>query len=327
MKFAFLKKLNSKAIAVITIASVVVLGGGTAIAFAATAPKTEAPELSEQEAKAAIFSHAGVTEDDVLSLQIDKGSENGIQVYEVEFKTADKSYDYDIVRSSGEILHSSYDVLGSQNVQEKPDTAVTSSQKETSSAPTAESPAATPNTSSTAPETSKTPASQEQAVSKPSSNQGKTNSASSAVTKEQAKSIALKDAGVSESDTQFVWVKEDYDDGRAVYDVEFYANGVEYDYEIERSTGRIISSDRDIEHYTPSTGGNSGTIISLDEARSIALKKVPGAAASDVRIHLDRDDGRQVYEGEIYYNQMEYEFEIDASTGTVIEWSAERWDD
>ena len=41
---------------------------------------------------------------------------------------------------------------------------------------------------------------------------------------------------------------------------------------------------------------------------------------------VGRDDGRQIYEGEIYYNRMEYEFEIDASTGTIIEWSAEHWD-
>ena len=72
--------------------------------------------------------------------------------------------------------------------------------------------------------------------------------------------------------------------------------------------------------------GGNGTVISVDKARSIALAKVPGASANDIRIHLDRDDGRQIYDGEIYYNRMEYEFEIDASTGTIIEWSAEHWD-
>ena len=129
---------------------------------------------------------------------------------------------------------------------------------------------------------------------------------------------------------RFIWVKEDRDDGRAIYEVEFYANGTEYDYEIEQSTGRILSSDHDIENYSPNTGANAnsgnGAIISLDEARTLVLARVPGATANDVRIQLDRDDGRQIYEGEIYYNQMEYEFEIDASSGNIIEWSAERWD-
>ena len=121
-------------------------------------------------------------------------------------------------------------------------------------------------------------------------------------------------------------MEEDYDDGRLIYDVEFYADGTEYDYEIDQATGRILSSDYDIENYSPGADAGGGTIISADEARGIVLAKVPGAAADDVRIHLDRDDGRQIYEGEIYYDAMEYEFEIDASTGTVIEWSAERWD-
>ena len=310
MKLEFLKKLNAKVIAIAAAAAVFVIGGGTAIALAATSPAPENPELSEQEAKAAVFSHAGVSEQDILSLRIDKGVENGSPVYEIDFTTAEKSYDYDIVRSSGEILHSSYDVLGAEIPKAKEETKESSSQAEASSS----SPA------SSSPSESGSSASKSNAA-QPSNN------TSSAITKDQAKSIALKDAGVSESATQFVWVKEDYDDGRLVYEVEFYANGTEYDYDIDQVTGRILSSDFDIENYSPSNNnGGNGTVISVDKARSIALAKVPGASANDIRIHLDRDDGRQIYEGEIYYNRMEYEFEIDASTGTIIEWSAEHWD-
>ena len=89
--------------------------------------------------------------------------------------------------------------------------------------------------------------------------------------------------------------------------MEFYAKGKEYDYDIEKSTGKILSSDFDIENYTPGNGnsgnannGASGTVLSLDKARSLALARVPGATEKDIRIQLDRDDGRQVYEGEIY---------------------------
>ena len=112
MKLEVLKKLNAKVIAIAAAAAVFVVGGGTAIALATTSPAPENPELSEQEAKAAVFSHAGVSEQDILSLRIDKGVENGSPVYEIDFTPAEKCYDYDIVRSSGEILHSSYDVLG-----------------------------------------------------------------------------------------------------------------------------------------------------------------------------------------------------------------------
>lgn len=330
MKFAFLNKLNAKVVAIIAASVVLVAGGTTAIVLAANASRSDNPQISELEAKAAVFSHAGVTEDEVLSLRIDKGSEDGQQVFEIEFKTAEKSYDYDIARSSGEILHASYDVLVKESGQGKDEAAVPSSQGETSSVP-AEAPS-----SSTAAEPSKAPAgeSASSAVSKeqaapfasPASKEPSSSGASSAVTKDEAKSIALKDAGVAEGDAQFVRVEEDYDDGRAVYDVEFYANGTEYDYEIEQSTGRIISSDFDIEHDSPNSGNAGGTVISVDEARGIALAKVPGATENDIRIKLDRDDGYQIYEGEIYYGRMEYEFEIDAVTGNVIEWSAEHWD-
>ena len=210
-------------------------------------------------------------------------------------------------RNSGEILRSSYDVITQEKAVETKENTSSSSQTDTSSS--------TPSSEATKADTN------------PASSQAtQPNSTSSAITKDKAKSIALQDAGVKESDTQFLWVKEDYEDGRAVYDVEFYANGTEYDYEIEKSSGRILNSDYDIEHYSPNNGSGNTTTISLEKARSIALAKVPGASASDVRIHLDRDDERQIYEGEIYYNRMEYEFEIDAFTGNIIEWSKERWD-
>lgn len=73
------------------------------------------------------------------------------------------------------------------------------------------------------------------------------------------------------------------------------------------------------------SGSSSGAAISQDEAVRIALERVPGATAQDVRIELDRDDGRYKYEGEIIYNNTEYDFEIDANSGTILEWSEERY--
>ena len=64
--------------------------------------------------------------------------------------------------------------------------------------------------------------------------------------------------------------------------------------------------------------------ISQDQAVQIALERVPGATEQNMRIKLDYDDGRYVYEGEIRYNYREYDFEIDANSGTILEWSEER---
>ena len=70
--------------------------------------------------------------------------------------------------------------------------------------------------------------------------------------------------------------------------------------------------------------GNADVAVSMDEAISIALGRVEGATEQDIRIELDYDDGRYKYEGEIIYQMREYDFEIDANTGTILEWSEER---
>lgn len=64
--------------------------------------------------------------------------------------------------------------------------------------------------------------------------------------------------------------------------------------------------------------------VSLEKATALALSRVSGATENDIQIELDYDDGHYVYEGEILYGQKEYEFEIDANTGTFLEWSEEK---
>lgn len=156
--------------------------------------------------------------------------------------------------------------------------------------------------------------------------------------RDAALEAALNDAGVSEADTTRLKVSEDMDDGIKVYEIGFDVAEKEYDYEIQASDGAILSSDVETnEGYTAAQNstqsqqnadnagtGTSDAAVSLEEATRIALDKVPGATEQDIRINLDYDDGRQKYEGDIIYEQMEYDFEIDANTGEVIEWSEER---
>lgn len=73
-----------------------------------------------------------------------------------------------------------------------------------------------------------------------------------------------------------------------------------------------------------SQADNSQTVLLTEEdAMTLALSKVPGAAESDVRIHRDYDDGRTIYEGSIIYDNIEYDFEIDANSGKIVEWEEE----
>lgn len=62
-------------------------------------------------------------------------------------------------------------------------------------------------------------------------------------------------------------------------------------------------------------------IIGIEKAKQIALDKVSGATVSDItEIEEDHDHGRIEYEGSIFYNGYEYEFEIDGKTGNIIKW-------
>ena len=71
--------------------------------------------------------------------------------------------------------------------------------------------------------------------------------------------------------------------------------------------------------------GGSDVQISQEEAQNIALERVPGATAQHISIELEYDDGWYIYEGDILYNRTEYEFEIDANTGTILKWEQEQW--
>lgn len=137
-----------------------------------------------------------------------------------------------------------------------------------------------------------------------------------------AQKIALEHAGVAAADATITESKLDYEDGRQVYDIEWYAGGAKYDYEIAADTGEIISSG--YEGNTAGTDGNNVTVSEAD-AKKTALDRVSGATDKDIyEWKLDYDDGRPEYEGKIIYGGTEYEFTIDAATGSVMEWDAEK---
>lgn len=296
-----MKKLNKKWIIAITAAAVLTV---SCVAVAAASYQAGAPqEVSEQQAKEIAFEHAGVGEGDVSALEVHRDLENGREVYSVEFHANGKEYEYDVRISDGEIVQSSQEAMRPQEAQEQTSTEAAQQTTENAQQPTeaAAQPTEPSNSGSNAPSSGKT-----------------------AVTADEARSIALQHAGVTESDLRFIQVKEDYEDGIAVYEVEFYAGNQEYDYDIVKATGEILKYDYDVDHFTPDNSVSSDQVkISLSEARQLALAKVSGASESDLYLKLDWDDGRPVYEGEIRYGGMEYEFEIDASTGTFLEWSTE----
>lgn len=139
---------------------------------------------------------------------------------------------------------------------------------------------------------------------------------------EEAKAIALGEVPGAAA-AHITKAELDYDDGAAVYEIEIVYEGVEYDFEISASSGKIVKQDREALDKTPAANGNSSR-LTLEEAKTIALGEVSGAAAEHVtKAELDYDDGAAVYEIEIVYGGMEYDLEIDAATGVVWEFDAD----
>ena len=241
---------------------------------ASTSAAGAASYIGEAKAKETALSHAGLTASQVTFLEVKLDWENGRQVYEVEFYSGNKEYDYEIDASAGTVLSYDFDI---ENF---------------------------------APSTS--------------TNTGANTGSSAVIGEAKAKEIALNHAGLSANQVSFVQTKLDWENGRQVYEVEFYSGNKEYYYEIDASAGTVLSYDFDIENYTiPSTGTSSGSYISREKAQQLAQAKAPNATL--VKLELDFDDGRAVYEGELRDGRTEYEFEIDAVTGSFIKWSQD-WD-
>ena len=63
------------------------------------------------------------------------------------------------------------------------------------------------------------------------------------LTKDEAKKIALDKAGVTAAEATFTKARLDYDDGREEYEFEFFADGREFDIDVDANTGRVVKFD------------------------------------------------------------------------------------
>lgn len=146
------------------------------------------------------------------------------------------------------------------------------------------------------------------------------------ITVNEAKNKAMEHAGVEKESVQFIQVDTDWDDGVQLYEVEFSADGKEYDYEISAQDGTIVKFSVDSEYENNYPQGNqiegsaNQTGITMDQARKIAADQIGEIDESSIYVKQDYDHGRNIYEGKAYDNGIEYEFEIDGLTGKILEW-------
>ena len=75
-----------------------------------------------------------------------------------------------------------------------------------------------------------------------------TSAVSGEITEDQAKAIALKDAGFNENEVTFIKCRKDMDDGIEKFEIEFRTpDFMEYEYDIKVSDGTILERNADFD--------------------------------------------------------------------------------
>lgn len=166
--------------------------------------------ISKNEVKDIVSDNMNVSSSDLyfenIDLELDKS------VYEVEVYYQNRDYEYKIDAKEGKIIYTDYRNLNTNNNQNNSNNGNNSNNNS--------------NNGTT-------------------NNQNSLNGVNASITLDEAKNIALTDAGLDINNVRFTREELDHDNHTLVYELEFFSNDIEYDYEINATTGDIISYDRD----------------------------------------------------------------------------------
>ena len=253
-------------------------------------PSSQAQLISMEAAQEVALKAANIAAEDAAISATTLNEVAGTSCYKVEFTSGDYAYAYTVNAETGAVMEMSSREKNAVDTQAQTEATVSAAD----SATTQSSAAATAQT------------------------------VTGTVDEEMAQKIALEHAGVKATDATITKSKLDYEGRRQVYEIEWYAGGKKYDYEIAVDTGEILSSGYDDKTSGWSVSNSSNVTVSEADAKQTALGRVSGATQKDIyEWKFDYDDGRPEYEGKIIYGGTEYDFTIDASSGAVIECEAE----
>lgn len=162
------------------------------------------------------------------------------------------------------------------------------------------------------------------------------------VSPDQARQIALSDAGVDIGDVTFTKTKLDSEEGILIYEIDFYTNERDYEYEINARTGAV--RDREVtvlkevvventettmpEETAAMKNTGAEALIGVENAQKAALAEA-GVPAGEVEFYntsLETDDGKTLYEVKFIRENQEYEIEIDAYSGKVLKQQIRTWE-
>ena len=223
--------------------------------------------------------HAGLSESEVWDLEVERDVERGVEVYDVSFETEEYDYDYDINAVTGEIVRADKERdRNNKSLQPAKTTAATTAQSTDYIGEEAAKKAAFDHAELNEADVWELKCSLEREdgvmvydisfetegydydyeinaasgeIVKHEKERDSTNVSPSAadangyIGYDRAKEIALEHAGLTADGVSRLEAELDSERAKVVYDVSFDANGYEYDYEIDASTGEILKSEKE----------------------------------------------------------------------------------
>lgn len=156
--------------------------------------------------------------------------------------------------------------------------------------------------------------------------------AAAEIGEDAAKAAALAEAQLTAEEVTGLQVEQDYDNGRLVYEVEFWQGTIEYECTIDSSSGKVVKYQREFHQSPPQTpvpnplAPAADGDVGEDAAGGLAVVHAQGMdgvianQVSGLQVERDYDDGRPVYEVEFWWGVVEYDYTIDGATGTVLKY-------
>ena len=356
--------MKKTTIIALALAAMLILGGGGVFAAGQIARSNA---IGEENACQFAYVDAGILPEEAEHVSTHFEFEKGRFVYDIDFTARGMKYEYLIHSGSGMVLEKSV-----EPVSKSPNTATFAANNQTQAAPVG------------------TSAAGETAPAAESSQSAVLPAAPVTVELEDAKALALKDAGVKAEDVSFSKIKVEREDGYGVvYEIIFHTvDKVSYEYEIAADGGMILEIKKEIFSSLPNESQPAvtrptaaptqpaatqpaaaqptpaqpaptqpavaptqpapaqpapskpaatqpaqpaSTFIRIEKAKEIALSDAGLSGNTSVvfeKAELDRENGRTVYEIEFFIRGVrEYDYDIDALSGAIIEKSSEPWDD
>ena len=139
--------------------------------------------------------------------------------------------------------------------------------------------------------------------------------AAESTTADYAVSIALSDAGLSEDEVTIEDVEKGTEQGASVYEIEFWTDEKDYEYDIAVADGEIVKVSW--EYFEPYADGKQ---INQTQARNIAVADA-GVNENKTSFRKNRngtEKGVPVYEFEFEDDTSEYKYDIAKQGGEIL---------